>query len=140
MVLFETKGRILYPKDALAFNPPPVAPQAVAITGTLEADTALNATLGFYARLLVPASDPNCSDLSIYNIPVYTCTPGDSDEKVGEASFSGTQSTSLSLGGKNLTQGVAQGKFWLGLEVQGLPAGMVTLKLKEPKALVTVGL
>lgn len=133
-----TEGRILYPKDALAFNPPPLAPKAVAITGTLEADTPLNATLSFYARLLDPASDPTCSYIPVAQ--AYACPIGPNDEKAGEAQFANTQSAPLSLGGKNLTQGVAQGKFWLGLEVQGLPAGMVTLTLKNPKALVTVGL
>ncbi|GAA6730896.1 hypothetical protein YIM73518_06590 [Thermus brockianus] len=39
-----------------------------------------------------------------------------------------------------MTQGIAQGKFWLGLEVQGLPASLVTFTLKNLKAIVTVGL
>lgn len=138
--LSNTNGRILYPKDALTFNPPPVSPKSVSVQGTLEASQPLSTTLGFYVRLVDPGSDPGCLDLASYGIQAYACPIGPSDEKAGEASFPGTQSTSLSLGGKNLTQGIAQGRFWLGLEVQGLPTGMVTFTLKNPKALVTVGL
>ncbi|WP_114311722.1 hypothetical protein [Thermus caldifontis] len=135
-----TQGRILYPQKAVTFAPPLVSPKAVAITGTLEANQSLNATLSFYARLLDPASDPSCLDLNPYGIQAYACPIGPNDEKAGEAQFANAQSAALSLGGKNLTQGIAQGQFWLGLEVQGLPASLVTFTLKNLKAIVTVGL
>lgn len=135
-----TQGRILYPKKATTFNPPPVAPKSVVLTGTLEADQTLNTTLSFYVRLEDPSSDPNCMDLSSYKIPAYACSIGLSDEKAGEASFNSATATTLTLGGKNVTQGIAQGKFWLGLEASGLPSIMVTFTLKNAKATVTVGL
>ncbi|MFN4071245.1 MAG: hypothetical protein ACK4HT_06775, partial [Thermus caldifontis] len=102
-----TQGRILYPQKAVTFAPPPVSPKAVAITGTLEADRTLNTTLRFYVRLLDPASDPSCLDLSPYGIQAYACPIGPNDEKAGEANFANSQSTPLSLSGQNLTQGVA---------------------------------
>ncbi|RTI11014.1 hypothetical protein [Thermus scotoductus] len=134
-----TQGRILYPKEATRFNPPPVAPKSVVLTGTLEASQTLNTTISFYVRLEDPSKERTCQDLSLYGIPAYACPVGPADEKVGEAQFQGTQA-SLTLQGAKLTQGIAQGQFWLGLEAQGLPSRMVTFTLKNAKATVTVGL
>ncbi|WP_243090188.1 hypothetical protein [Thermus neutrinimicus] len=87
-----------------------------------------------------PATDPGCTDLSSYGIQAYACGIGPDDERAGEARFQWSPSAPLTLQGENLTQGIAQGGFWLGLEVQGLPSGPVNFTLKNPKALVTVGL
>ncbi|MFN3369025.1 MAG: hypothetical protein ACK4ZX_06430 [Thermus sp.] len=134
-----TQGKILYPKKT-TFNPPPVSPKSVSVQGTLEASQTLNTTLNFYVRLKDPATDPGCTDLSSYGIQAYACGIGPDDEKAGEARFQWSPSAPLTLQGENLTQGIAQGGFWLGLEVQGLPSGPVNFTLKNPKALVTVGL
>lgn len=135
-----TQREILYPKNPATFNPPPVSPKSVLIQGTLEADQPLNTTLAFYVRLKDPKTDPGCMDLNIfYNIPAYACSIGPYDEKSGEAFFNNSSSAPLTLTGRNLTQGIAQGQFWLGLEVQGLPSRMVTFTLKNAKATVTVG-
>ncbi|RTG99186.1 hypothetical protein CSW47_16350 [Thermus scotoductus] len=131
------QGQILYPKEATRFNPPPVAPKSVVLTGTLEASQTLNTTISFYVRLEDPSK--TCQDLSLYGIPAYACPVGPADEKVGEAQFQGTQA-SLTLQGAKLTQGIAQGQFWLGLEAQSLPSSRVTFTLKNAKATVTVGL
>ncbi|QWK22056.1 hypothetical protein [Thermus antranikianii] len=64
---------------------------------------------------------------------------GPDDEKSGEAFFNNSSSAPLTLTGRNLTQGIAQGQFWLGLEVQGLPQRLVNFALKNLKATVTVG-
>lgn len=135
----DTQGKILYPKNPATFNPPPVSPKSVVIQGTLEADQPLN-TLTFYVRLKDPKTDSNCTDLSIfYNIPAYACSIGPDDEKSGEAFFNNSFFAPLTLTGRNLTQGIAQGQFWLGLEAQGLPQGPVNFALKNLKATVTVG-
>lgn len=133
----DTQGEILYPKNPATFDPPPVSPKSVVIQGTLEADQPLNTTLAFYVRLKDPKTDPGCMDLSI--IPAYACSIGPYDEKSGEAFFNNSSSAPLTLTGRNLTQGIAQGQFWLGLEVQGLPQGLVNFTLKNLKATVTVG-
>jgi len=133
----DTQGEILYPKNPATFDPPPVSPKSVVIQGTLEADQPLNTTLAFYVRLKDPKTDPGCMDLSI--IPAYACSIGPDDEKSGEAFFNNSSSAPLTLTGRNLTQGIAQGQFWLGLEVQGLPQRLVNFALKNLKATVTVG-
>ncbi|WP_243028157.1 hypothetical protein [Thermus albus] len=123
---------ILYKKDPLSFSPPPVAPKSVVILGTLEANQPLSTTLGFYVRLKDPSA---CQDLG----QAYLCPIGADDERAGEARFEESASAPLTLGGRNLTQGVAQGRFWLGLEVQGLPSQGGVFTLKDPKAMLTVG-
>ena len=133
----DTQGEILYPKNPATFDPPPVSPKSVVIQGTLEADQPLNTTLAFYVRLKDPKTDPGCMDLSI--IPAYACSIGPDDEKSGEAFFNNSFFAPLTLTGRNLTQGIAQGQFWLGLEVQGLPQRLVNFALKNLKATVTVG-
>jgi len=132
-----TQGRILYPKEATRFNPPPVAPKSVVLTGTLEASQTLNTTLSFYVRLSDPRLDSSCSYIPV--LQAYACPIGPADENTGEAQFQSSYSTFLALKGANLTQGIAQGQFWLGLEAQGLPSSMVTFTLKNAKATVTVG-
>ena len=132
-----TQGRILYPKEATRFNPPPVAPKSVVLTGTLEASQPLDTTLSFYVRLSDPRLDSSCSYIPV--LQAYACPIGPADENTGEAQFQSSYSTFLALKGANLTQGIAQGQFWLGLEVQGLPSSMVTFTLKNLKATVTVG-
>ena len=132
-----TQGRILYPKEATRFNPPPVAPKSVVLTGTLEASQTLNTTLSFYVRLSDPRLDSSCSYIPV--LQAYACPIGPADENTGEAQFQSSYSTFLALKGANLTQGIAQGQFWLGLEAQGLPSRMVTFTLKNAKATVTVG-
>ncbi|ETN88481.1 hypothetical protein [Thermus sp. NMX2.A1] len=132
-----TQGRILYPKEATRFNPPPVAPKSVVLTGTLEASQTLDTTLSFYVRLSDPRLDSSCSYIPV--LQAYACPIGPADENTGEAQFQSSYSTFLALKGANLTQGIAQGQFWLGLEVQDLPSSMVTFILKNLKATVTVG-
>ena len=133
----DTQGKILYPKDPVSFSPPPVSPRNVVLEGTLEASQSLNTSLTFYVRLGDPKDDSDCRDLEI--IPAYACSIGPEDEGSGEASFNNSPSAPLTLRGGNLTQGIAQGRFWLGLKAEGLPSSAVTLTLKDAKARVTVG-
>lgn len=138
--LSDTQGKIVYKKDPVSFSPPPVAPKDVTLSGTLEASQTLNATLGFYVRLVDPASDPACYGIPFAQVAqAYVCPIGTNDEKAGEANFQNVKSTSLTLKGGNLTQGISEGRFWVGLEVQGLPSENVTFTLKDLKATVTVG-
>ncbi|WP_243095449.1 hypothetical protein [Thermus thalpophilus] len=138
--VMDTQGHVLYPKDPLAFPPPGEVVKAVRVEGTLEASEPLTLTLELYARLKDPADDPSCLALSDFTTTyAYACSIGPDDAKVGEARFTLSQSAPLQLSGTKLTQGVQQGKFWLGALGQGLPAGGLTLTFKNLKATLTVG-
>ncbi|WP_330848628.1 hypothetical protein [Thermus thermamylovorans] len=89
--------------------------------------------MAFHVRLGDPGEDPGCQPLP----GGYAC-PAEPGARVGEAAFAGTSTASLVLEGAGLTQGVREGRFWLGLLGEGLPAGG-TLTLKDLRATVVVG-
>ncbi|MCS6869393.1 hypothetical protein [Thermus sp.] len=140
--LADSQGRVVYPAQTLSFPPPGGVVRRAEVRGTLEADQALNATLALYVRLQDPEEDPSCLALRDPNgTPLgYACPVGPGDEKVGEASFAASKTAPLGLRGEQLTQGVQSGKLWLGLQVQGLPSGLVELRFKDLKAILTLGL
>ncbi|BAW00992.1 uncharacterized protein TTMY_0582 [Thermus thermophilus] len=131
-----TLGRVVYPAQAQSFPPPGGVLKDVQVTGTLEASQPLSLTLDLYARTKDPAQDENCLALGGY---AYACALGPEDGPIGRASFAGT-SAPLSLKGEKLTQGVQEGRLWLGAMVQGLPNGGLTLTFKNLKATLTLGL
>lgn len=135
--MMDTLGKILYPKDSIRGFQPVPGVKEVRVEGTLEANQPLDTTLSFYVRLSDPRLDSSCSYIPV--LQAYACPIGPADENTGEAQFQSSYSTFLALKGANLTQGIAQGQFWLGLEAQGLPSRMVTFTLKNAKATVTVG-
>lgn len=137
--LGDTGGRVVYPQEGLSFNPPPLdVIRGVKVEGILEASQPLTATLEFYARTEDPG---DCDPLPPVAPSVYLCSigPEDEDEKVGEAVFNGTRSAPFTLQGGRLTEGIRQGRLWLGLKYQGLPSTPLTLTFKGMKATVTVG-
>lgn len=136
----DTLGRVIYPSKPLEFPSVPV--KGVEVSGTLEANHPLALTLDLYARLTDPAKDQDCLALSDFTTTyAYACPVGPDDEKVGSATFTLSQSTSLTLKGSHLTQGVQQGKLWLGVQVSSnLPAPQVELTFKNLKATVVAGL
>ena len=131
--LLHTGDLVLYPKDPLTFNRPPVdVVQSVEVRGRAVANQPLNATLEVYGRVQSPPCglDPSGS--------FYLC-PKDQEERLGELAFNGTSQTSFTLQGQALTQGVKEGRLWLGVGVQGLPAGGVRLELKDMQATLRTG-
>ncbi|WP_018460664.1 hypothetical protein [Thermus oshimai] len=135
--LGDTGGRVVYPQEGLSFTPPPVdVVRGVRVDGILEASQLLTATLEFYARTEDPG---DCDPVPPVAPSVYLCAIGPDDEKVGEATFSGTSRTAFTLQGETLAQGIRQGRLWLGLKYQGLPSTPLTLTFKGMKATVTVG-
>ena len=138
--LGDTLGRVVYPAEAQTFPTPGGVLKDVQVTGTLEASQPLFLTLDLYARTKDPAQDGNCLALSDFQkVYAYACALGPEDGHIGRASFAGT-SAPLSLKGEKLTQGVQGGRLWLGVMVQGLPSGGLTLTFKNLKATFTLGL
>jgi len=137
----DTMGLIVYPADPPSFPSPGSALKNVVVRGTLEANQNLNLTLDLYARVSDPKQDKNCVALSDFaSTYAYVCTPGPENGPIGRASFSNAASGPLQLQGEKLTQGLQQGRVWLGVMVQGLPAGQVTFTFKNLVATVTLGL
>ena len=138
--LSDTGGKIVYPKEGLALEPPPVdVIRGLRVEGVLEASTPLNVTLEFYAR----TKDP--SDCTPFPPPpqeptLYLCPVGPEDEKVDEARFQNSQQASFTLQGTKLAEGIRAGKLWLGIKASGLPSTPLTLTFRDMKAYVTVGL
>lgn len=127
-----TGNQVLY-KDPLRFDPPPVdVIQDVQVTGEAQASQTLNLTLSVYGRAQDPAS--NCTSYGDF----YSC-PADREEKLGDLVFQNQNQTTFTLKGEALTQGIKQGKLWLGVSVQGPLTGGVTLTLKNMQATVRVG-
>ncbi|WP_337845839.1 hypothetical protein [Thermus sp.] len=138
--LSDTFGKVVYPQEALASTPPSVdVVKGLRVDGLLEASQPLTATLEFYARTKDPSADPGCQAPPLGSAGVYLCAIGPDDEKVGEAVFNGSQQASFTLQGTKLTEGIKQGKLWLGLKYQGLPSTPLTLTFKDMKATITVG-
>lgn len=137
----DTAGRVVYPAEALSFSPPGGVLKDARVEGVLEASQPLLLTLDLYARTQDPAQDPGCLALPDPTTPyAYACSVGPEDEKVGEARFNGTSTASFSLKGTHLTEGLQQGRLWLGVMAQGLPAAQVTLTFKNLRATLTLGL
>jgi hypothetical protein len=140
-VASDTMGLIVYPADPPPFPSPGSVLKNVVVRGTLEANQKLNLTLDLYARTTDPKNDGNCIALRDFATTyAYACPPGPEDGPIGRATFNGTASASLQLQGEKLTQGLQQGRIWLGVMVQGLPAGQVALIFKNLVATVTLGL
>ncbi|WP_018111428.1 hypothetical protein [Thermus igniterrae] len=137
----DTQGQVVYPAQALTFPAPGGVVKGVRVEGTLEASQSLTLTLALYARTQDPENDPDCLALRDFTQTyAYACPMGPEDEKVGEATFTASRAASLALSGQNLTQGVQQGRLWLGMMASGLPAGQLELTFKKLKAIVSVGL
>lgn len=135
----DTLGKVVYPQEALVFTPPAVdVVKGLRVEGLLEASQPLTATLEFYTRTKDPSADRGCQ-APPPGSAVYLCAIGPDDEKVGEAVFNGSQQASFTLQGTLLTQGIKQGRLWLGLKYSGLPSTPLTLAFKNMKAIVTVG-
>jgi len=148
--LADTVGKVVYPKDGLSFDPPPVdVVRGIRVEGVLEAETSqpLNITLEFYARTRDPSQDPACTaptptfPQGIGVEPaIYLCSIGPDDQKVGQATFQNSQQASFTLQGTKLTEGIKAGRLWLGIKASGLPSTSLTLTFSNMKAYVTVGL
>jgi len=64
--LTDTGGKVVYPKDGLSFDPPPVdVVRGIRVEGVLEASTLLNVTLEFYARTQDPSQDDACTAFTL---------------------------------------------------------------------------
>lgn len=129
-------GVVFYPAEAVSFSPLPGSVTALRVQGKVYASRPLNTTLVFRARLQSPQSNASCTLLSSYE--VYACMVGVADAKVGEATFLGDGQADLTLQGSMLASGVRQGRFWLGLEGQGLPTDPVELLFTDLTAYVTL--
>ena len=149
--LADTVGKVVYPKDGLSFDPPPVdVVRGIRVEGVLEAETSqpLNITLEFYARTQDPSQDPACTAPTFPFAPqgigvepvIYFCSIGPNDQKVGQATFQNSQQASFTLQGTKLTEGIKAGRLWLGIKANGLPSAPLTLTFLNMKAYVTVGL
>ncbi|MGC8905529.1 hypothetical protein [Thermus sp.] len=136
----DTGGKVVYPAKPNPFSPPGSILKDVRVEGTLEASQELFLTLDLYARTEDPAQDPDCFALSdLGTTYAYACSVGPEDEKIGQAGFANTASAPLSLSGSKLTEGIKQGRLWLGVMAKGLPAAGVTLTFKNLRATVTLG-
>ena len=144
----DTGGKVVYPKDGLSFDPPPVdVVRGIRVEGVLKASEPLNITLEFYARTRDPSQDPACTaptptfPQGIGVEPaIYLCSIGPDDQKVGQATFQNSQQASFTLQGTKLTEGIKAGRLWLGIKASGLPSTPLTLTFLNMKAYVTVGL
>ncbi|MGC8968478.1 MAG: hypothetical protein ACP5JV_09255 [Thermus sp.] len=135
----DTGGKVVYPANPNLFSPPRSILD-VRVEGTLEASQDLFLTLDLYARTEDPAQDPGCFALSdLRTTYAYACSVGPEDEKIGQAGFANTKSAPLSLSGSKLTEGIKQGRLWLGVMAKGLPAAEVTFTFKNLRATVTLG-
>lgn len=131
-----TVGRVIYPKDPLAFPPPPVQAVRIVITGEAELSPYAPLSLDVYARVSAPSG---CLEYST----IYVCDISREDTYVGQIDLSKASPTSFTLGeqgGETLAQGVNQGRLWLGVKVGGTGSSGATLTLKNMTATVTVRL
>jgi len=146
--LADTGGKVVYPKDGLSFDPPPVdVVRGIRVEGVLKASEPLNITLEFYARTQDPSQDPACTaptptfPQGIGVEPaIYLCSIGPDNQKVGQATFQNSKQASFTLQGTKLTEGIKAGRLWLGIKASGLPSTSLTLTFLNMKAYVTVGL
>ncbi len=146
--LADTGGKVVYPKDGLSFDPPPVnVVRSLRVEGVLEASEPLNITLEFYARTQDPSQDPACTaptptfPQGIGVEPaIYLCSIGPDDQKAGQATFQNSQQASFTLQGTKLAEGIKAGRLWLGIKASGLPSTPLRLTFRNMKAYVTVGL
>jgi hypothetical protein len=147
--LADTGGKVVYPKDGLSFDPPPVdVVRGIRVEGVLEASEPLNITLEFYARTQDPSQDRACTAPTFPFAPqgigvepaIYLCSIGPDDQKVGQATFQNSQQASFTLQGTKLAEGIKAGRLWLGIKASGLPSTPLTLTFRNMKAYVTVGL
>ena len=139
----DTGGKVVYPKDGLSFDPPPVdVVRGIRVEGVLEASQPLNATLEFYARTQDPSQDDACTAFTLPGAgsSIYFCSIGPDDQKVGQATFQNSQQASFTLQGTKLTEGIKAGRLWLGIKASGLPSTPLTITFLNMKAYVTVGL
>jgi hypothetical protein len=131
--LTDTGGKVVYPKDGLSFDPPPVdVVRSLRVEGVLEASTLLNVTLEFYARTQDPSQDPACTAFTLPGAgsSIYFCSIGPNDQKdqkVGQATFQNSQQASFTLQGTKLAEGIKEGRLWLGIKASGLPSTSLTL-------------
>jgi hypothetical protein len=147
--LADTGGKVVYPKDGLSFDPPPVdVVRGIRVEGVLEASEPLNITLEFYARTQDPSQDPACTaptfpqGIGVEPV-IYLCSIGPNDQKdqkVGQATFQNSQQASFTLQGIKLAEGIKAGRLWLGIKASGLPSAPLRLTFLNMKAYVTVGL
>jgi hypothetical protein len=140
--LTDTGGKVVYPKDGLSFDPPPVdVVRGIRVEGVLEASEPLNATLEFYVRTQDPSRDSACTAPPFPGVEnIYFCSIGPDDQKVGQATFQNSQQASFTLQGTKLTEGIKAGRLWLGIKASGLPSAPLRLTFRNMKAYVTVGL
>jgi hypothetical protein len=140
--LTDTVGKVVYLKDGLSFDPPPVDEvRGIRVEGVLEASEPLNATLEFYARTRDPNRDSACTAPPFPGVEnIYFCSIGPDDQKVGQATFQNSQQASFTLQGTKLTEGIKAGRLWLGIKASGLPSAPLRLTFLNMKAYVTVGL
>ncbi len=134
-----TAGKILYPKTPLSASAP-IQTARVILTGEAELSPPTPISLDVYARASAPSG---CVDLSPWGVNAYACDVSPADANVGRIDFTGTQTTSFTLGqtgGEILAQGINQGQLWLGVKVAGTGSVNATLRLKNMKATVTAQL
>jgi len=144
--LTDTGGKVVYPKDGLSVDPPPVdVVRSLRVEGVLEASQPLNITLEFYARAQDPSQDDACTAFTLpcAGSSIYFCSIGPNDQKdqkVGQATFPNSHQASFTLQGTKLTEGIKAGRLWLGIKASGLPSAPLRLTFLNMKAYVTVGL
>lgn len=128
-----TVGKVIYPKDPLAFSPPPVQALRIVVTGEAELSPYAPLSLDVYARASAPLG---CFGYST----IYVCDISPEDTYVGQIDLTKASRTSFTLGqqgGETLAQGVNQGRLWLGVKVGGTGSPNATLYLKKMTATVT---
>jgi len=144
--LTDTGGKVVYPKDGLSFDPPPVdVVRGIRVEGVLEASTLLNVTLEFYARTQDPSQDDACTAFTLPGAgsSIYFCSIGPNDQKdqkVGQATFQNSKQASFTLQGTKLAEGIKEGRLWLGIKASGLPSTPTRLTFRNMRAHVTLGL
>lgn len=131
-----TLGKVIYPKDPLSFERPPVRATKVVVRGEAELSSYFPLSLDVYARVSEPSE---CSEF----FDVYVCGADHEGTLVGRIDPKEASSTSFTLGeqgGEALAQGINQGRLWLGVKVGGTRSLDTTLTLKNMTATVTVRL
>ncbi len=133
---------VVYPKEPPALKPPERDVQWFSFYLLLGVPQPLDANVGIYARTKDPAQDPSCVPLNTrpqnpnvgVSSPVYACTVGADDSKVGETSFKNAKHASLKelpdLSTSKIIEDIEGGRLWLGVDPSGLPPTPLTLRLR----------
>ena len=133
LIASNTAGKVIYPKDPLAFSPPPVQALRIVVTGEAELSPHVPLSLDVHARASAPSGCLEYFD-------IYVCDISPEDTYVGRIDLTKASRTSFTLGeqgGEILAQGVNQGRLWLGVKVGGTGSPNATLTLKNMTATVT---